>query len=500
MRLERNESPAILNSPLSTLNSQLVNIYWFRNDLRLHDNEGFLKATQKADEVLPVFVFDPRTFEKTTLGFRKTGVYRPRFILESVADLRASLREKGGDLLVRIGEPERILAELAQQYDVSELHLSKEIAQEETDVESSLSKRLKQLNVDMGFTWMSTLYHVRDLPFAINRLPEVFTDFRKKVEKGVAVRSTVAEPERVTLPADYEAGEIPTLAELGFSAEEIAQPDSRDVLDYRGGETAGLQRLHDYLWESDNIATYKETRNGLLGADYSSRFSAWLSLGCMSPRRIYEEVKRYEVERTANDSTYWLIFELLWRDFFHFVMLRWGTRLFKPSGLKLDKDKRWRHDRALFEKWKTGQTGVPFVDANMREIAATGYMSNRGRQNVASFLAHDLDIDWTWGAAWFESLLIDYDVCSNWGNWNYVAGVGNDPRQDRYFNPYSQATRYDENGDYVKYWLPELAQVPAEKIHRIWQLTEQEQREYGIVLGEDYPLPLVETDDWIKYR
>ena len=475
-----------------------MTLYWFRNDLRLHDNEGFLKATQKADTVLAVFVFDLRAFENTSLGFRKTGIYRTRFMLESVANLRASLREKGGDLLVRIGEPERVLAELAQQFDVSELHLSKEIAQEETDVESSLSKRLKQLNVDMVFSWMSTLYHVRDLPFAINRLPEVFTDFRKKVEKEAAVRPTVAEPERVNLPADYEAGEIPTLEELGFSVEELIQSDPRGVLDYRGGETAGLRRLHDYLWASDNIATYKETRNGLLGADYSSKFSAWLSLGCLSPRRIHEEVKRYEAERTANDSTYWLIFELLWRDFFHFVMLRWGTRLFKPSGLKLAKDKRWGHDRALFEKWKTGQTGVPFVDANMREIAATGYMSNRGRQNVASFLAHDLGLDWTWGAAWFESLLIDYDVCSNWGNWNYVAGVGNDPRQDRYFNQHSQATRYDENGDYVKHWLPELAQVPVDKIHRLWQLTPDEQEEYEVSLGKDYPLTIVDGDKWIK--
>jgi len=475
-----------------------MNIYWFRNDLRLHDNEGFLKATHKADKVLPVFVFDPRIFEKTSLGFRKTGVYRTRFLLESVATLRASLRAKGGDLLIRVGEPERVLAELAQKFDANGLHLSKEIAQEETDVESSLSKRLKPLNVDMVFTWMATLYHVRDLPFAINRLSEVFTEFRKKVEKEAAVRPAVAEPERVNLPTDYEAGAIPTLEELGFEENEITEADPRGVLTYQGGEAAGLQRLHDYLWESDHIAAYKETRNGLLGADYSSKFSAWLSLGCLSPRRIYEEVKRYEAERTANDSTYWLIFELLWRDYFHFVVLRWGTRLFKPSGLKLAKDKRWRHDRALFEKWKTGQTGVPFVDANMREIATTGYMSNRGRQNVASFLAHDLGLDWTWGAAWFESLLIDYDVCSNWGNWNYVAGVGNDPRQDRYFNQYSQATRYDAKGDYVKHWLPELSKVPADKIHRLWQLTPDEQQAYGVVLGEDYPLLIVEGDKWLK--
>ncbi len=467
-------------------------IYWFRNDLRLHDNEGFLKATQKAGEVIPIFIFDPRLFEDTTRGFRKTGSFRAQFILESVADLRANLRKKGGDLIIRIGKPERILAEMAEQYDVAEVHLSKEIAQEETDIESSLSKRLKPLNVDMVFTWTSTLYHIRDLPFPLNKLPAIFTEFRKSIEKDATVRPTVAEPEALTLPADYEAGELPTLSDLGFAENQIHEPDPRGVLDYQGGETAGLARLNAYLWESDDIATYKETRNGLLGADFSSKFSAWLSLGCLSPRWVYEEIKRYEAERTANDSTYWLIFELLWRDYFHFITLRWGTRLFKPSGLKLEKDKKWSHDRALFEKWQTGQTGVPFVDANMREIAATGYMSNRGRQNVASFLAHDLGIDWTWGAAWFEHLLIDYDVCSNWGNWNYVAGVGNDPRPNRYFNQRSQATRYDSEGDYVKHWLPELAQVPADKIHRVWQLTDDEQKEYGVVLGQGYPLPTVE--------
>jgi deoxyribodipyrimidine photo-lyase len=475
-------------------------LYWFRNDLRLHDNEGFLKATQKADEVIPVFIFDPRVFEKTPLGFRKIGAYRTGFIRESVAVLRDALREKGGELLVRIGEPERVLAEIAEQYDVDEVHLSKEIAQEETDVESSLSKRLKPLNIDMVFTWMSTLYHVRDLPFSINKLPDIFTNFRKDIEKKASVRSPFAAPERVNLPAGYEAGALPTFTDLGFAEAEIKVPDPRGVLDFKGGETAGLQRSHGYLWEGDHIATYKETRNGMLGADYSSKFAAWLAQGCISPRQIYAEVKRYEAERAANDSTYWLIFELLWRDYFHFVMLRWGTRLFKPSGLKLDKNRQWKHDRALFKKWKTGTTGVPFVDANMRELAATGYMSNRGRQNVASFLAHDLGIDWTWGAAWFESVLIDYDVCSNWGNWNYVAGVGNDPRENRYFNQYTQATRYDKNGDYVRHWLPELRKVPTDKIHQVGQLTPEEQREYGVVLGKDYPLPIVPIDQGFERR
>ncbi|HEY0111417.1 MAG TPA: FAD-binding domain-containing protein, partial [Fibrella sp.] len=217
----------------------------------------------------------------------------------------------------------------------------------------------------------------------------------------------------------------------------------------------------------------------------------------------YHEVKRYERERIANDSTYWLIFELVWRDFFRFVALRVGSRLFKPSGIKHNLQKQWHHDHDLFQRWATGQTGIPFIDANMRELNASGFMSNRGRQNAGSFLVNDLGIDWTWGAAYFESLLIDYDPCSNWGNWNYIAGVGNDPRQGnsgqpRYFAIYSQATRYDEQGAYVKHWLPELANVPADKVHLVGMLSQQQQKEYGVVLGDTYPRPIVDPAKWLK--
>ncbi|RYF74998.1 MAG: cryptochrome DASH, partial [Cytophagaceae bacterium] len=209
--------------------------------------------------------------------------------------------------------------------------------------------------------------------------------------------------------------------------------------------------------------------------------------------------------RIANDSTYWLIFELIWRDFFRFVALRFGSRLFKPGGIKHVLKKQWKHDVDLFRQWANGETGIPFVDANMRELNASGFMSNRGRQNVASFLVNDLGLDWTWGAAYFESLLVDYDPCSNWGNWNYVAGVGNDPReapngQPRYFNIYSQATRYDEQGLFVKHWLPELGNVPGDKVHLVSELTQQQQTDFGIAIGETYPLPLVDPTKWLKKR
>lgn len=472
-------------------------IYWFRNDLRLHDNEGLSRAIEDADEILPVFVIDPRWFGRhPELGFHKTGIFRATFLLEALADLRQSLRSKGGDLIIRIGNPALILSELAEELDAGAIYASKEVTQEETDQESMLSKRLKPLNIDLELFWMSTLYHVRDLPFSVVKLPDVFTTFRKQVEERSTVRETWPVPDSIHFLRNIEAGEIPSLKELGF--DEPVAIDSRAAIQFKGGETAALARMQHYFWDTDALKVYKETRNGLLGEDFSSKFSAWLSLGCLSPRRIYDEVCRYEDERVRNDSTYWLTFELIWRDYFRFVALKYGTRLFKPAGIKYEMHKKWSHDKTLFMKWANGETGIPFIDANMRELKETGFMSNRGRQNVGSFLVKDLGIDWTWGAAWFESMLTDYDVCSNWGNWNYVAGVGNDPREDRYFNIYSQATRYDEQGEYVKHWLPELARVPAKKVHMVSNLNAKEQEASGVVIGRDYPSPVINPNKWIK--
>ncbi|GAB3505173.1 DASH family cryptochrome [Spirosoma knui] len=471
-------------------------VYWFRNDLRLHDNEALARALEAADEVLPVYVFDPHWFdEMPQLGFRKTGIFRTSFLLEAVADLRQSLRNKGADLIIRTGDAATILAQLAEDMEAEAIYASKEVTQEETDVESDLSKRLKPINVDLELFWGATLYHVRDLPFEISRLPNVFTQFRSLLEKHAQVREPIALPEQLRfVTTSVEPGYMPTLASFNFAPELTA--DVRAAVPFKGGETVALARLKRYIWEKDLVQTYKETRNGMLGEDYSSKFSAWLAIGCLSPRLIYQEIKRYEEERVKNESTYWLIFELIWRDFFRFIALRYGTRIFKPSGIKHDLNRKWRREPEAFATWANGKTGIPFIDANMREMNATGFMSNRGRQNVASFLVKDLGIDWTWGAAYFESLLVDYDPCSNWGNWNYVAGVGNDPRENRYFNIYSQASRYDEAGQYVKHWLPELAHVPADRVHLVYNLSAQEQSQFGVSLGQDYPLPVINPDKW----
>lgn len=424
-------------------------IVWFKTDLRITDNETLVQAVSASDEVLPVYILDDRLLDDRHFGLRRIGAFRMRFLLESLEDLDYSLRSRGSGLLFRIGRPEEVLPELVKKYNVSKVFGKKEVAFEEKLIQADIEKALwKQQCVFEDYS-TSTLYHALDLPFGIRDIPDVFSTFRKKVEKETAVREALSAPERIITPPLPKLI-LPSLLEFGF--QEPVQ-DPRTVLSFEGGETAAMERMNHYFFKSKALSSYKETRNGLLGADYSSKFSPWLAHGCISAREIYWMVKRYESEYGENDSTYWLIFELIWRDYFRFVMKKYGRKLFTLNGFNGQQATGNSKDRELLVRWMNGKTGDAFVDANMLELKHTGFMSNRGRQNVASYLIDQLHLDWRLGAAYFEEQLIDYDVSSNWGNWAYLAGVGNDPRGKRAFNTEKQATDYDSKGEYRDLWL-----------------------------------------------
>jgi deoxyribodipyrimidine photo-lyase len=474
-------------------------VVWFRDDLRVHDNET-LAAAADADTVVPVYVFDEREHAgEGMFGLPKKGARWGRFRRAAVLDLRESLRELGGDLLVRHGDPRSVVPGVAEAFDADTVHLQTKPATEELADEHAVTSLLADRGVAVERHWTHSLYHVNDLPTPYHDIRDTFTSWRKEVEREATVRDPVEAPARVPTPGFGDAGiEVPTLAELGHDPDD-ASFDDRGVLAFEGGETAAVARLDDYMWDGDHLREYKQTRNGLLGPDYSSKFSAWLAHGCLSPRYVHTEVQRYEDERVSNEDTYWLVFELLWRDFFQFQFVKHGADFFAPNGIR-DVEKEWRRGpeaREAFEAWAAGETGVPFVDANMRELNATGYMSNRGRQNVASFLADAMGIDWRLGAAYFESRLVDYDVASNWGNWAYQGGVGNDSR-DNHFNVLGQGERYDPGAEYVTHWLPALDGLPAEYAHRPWRMSEADQREHGVELGRDYPEPLFDVEE--RYR
>ena len=425
-------------------------IVWFRNDLRLNDNETLNAAVGESESIVPVFVLDERLLREDRWGFLKIGGYRLKFLLESLEDLQQHLQEKGAKLIFKIGKPEEILPELAQKYGCDQLFAAKEYTYEEEQVERLLAQQ-----IPLRFFHTSTLFSPGELPFAIDQLPDVFTAFRKRVEKYAEVPAPIEAPAKIVVPQNIEDTPLPDAKSLGY----ILLPVSdHKVFPFRGGALPAFERLDYYLWDSRLISRYKETRNGLIGGDYSSKFSPWLANGSISARAIYQEVEHYEKEVKKNQSSYWMKFELLWREYFKFVAMRYGRKIFFPGGIQ-EKSIRWRNDEEQFQNWAMGKTGDDFVDANMRELLFTGFMSNRGRQNVASYLVHQLKEDWRKGAAWFESLLIDYDVTSNYGNWMYAAGVGNDPR-DRVFNTHRQAERYDEKGAYRKLWLEQENKDP----------------------------------------
>ena len=426
-----------------------TSIVWFKTDLRLHDNETLVRAIEQSDEIIPVYCFDETHFKTTEFGFNKTGDFRTQFLLESLADLDKSLRDLGSGLIIVRGKPEYELFKLAQKYRIQKVFSKKEVAFEEKQTQELVEKELWKTHCQLETFSTSTLYHAQDLPFALKDIPDVFTNFRKQIEKESTIREVFLKPSTIKSP-HIDALILPRLEQLGL---EPITKDCRAAINFKGGETEGYIRLNNYLFETQAILTYKETRNGMIGENYSTKFSAWLAIGCLSPREIYYELKKYEAQFSSNESTYWLEFELLWRDYFRFMMKKYSNKFFQQAGIQAKTDNLHKHNYETLLTWINGKTGNDFIDANMLELKLTGFMSNRGRQNVASYLCNNLKLDWRYGAAYFEQQLIDYDVCSNWGNWAYLAGVGNDPRGNRVFNIEKQANDYDPKKTYRNLWL-----------------------------------------------
>lgn len=423
-------------------------IYWFRNDLRLADNPALIQACHSAKQLIPVYCHDSSQDILQPWAFKRVGVHRQHWLRVNLADLADQLKQHGSALIELSGNPPEMLATLARQVGASSI-FCEEIAAPE---EQAQVAALRGSGINVNTQWQSTMLHPDNLPFQARDLPDVFSVFRNRIERDLVRPELPLAAPRIfpSLPDGFDDAYSSPRTMVTATAE----ADARSSFPYHlpafaGGETTARSHLERYL--SRKLAhSYKATRNGLTGIDYSSKCSPWLAMGAISARTIDAEIKRFESEHGANDGTYWLWFELLWRDYFRLLHLKYGRRLYLAGGLTQQPDP--AHDKAAFVQWCRGETGQPLVDAGMRELAATGYLSNRLRQIVASYLIYDLACDWRAGAAWFESQLIDYDVYSNQGNWLYIAGRGTDPRGGRRFNPEKQAHDYDPAGEYQALW------------------------------------------------
>jgi deoxyribodipyrimidine photo-lyase len=446
---------------------------WFKNDLRLHDNEALCNAIAECDELVFCFCVEESLFKKLSLGFRKADINRFKFLEQSVTNLQKKLEDLKGHLLIGSTSAESFLPDIIERYGISNLYAEAEYASEEL----RLIERVKSNapDVQFNFTWGKTLYHIDDIPFKINSIPLTSKAYRIPTSKQAAPRAPLEMPTKLNSALEAISSPFPSCTLFGFTQEEVDQADSFMT----GGEDAALKRLEYYTFQTELLTGYRWTRNRSMGYDYSSKFSPYLALGCISPREIYNVVQDYEQKVKKNQSTWWIIFELVWRDYFTFKGMRFGDAIFKTEGFKKKKPE-FTNDQNSFEKWCQGQTGIPFVDAHMRQLNQTGYMSNRGRVNCASYMIHDLQIDWTWGAAYFESRLIDYDLSANWLNWHMQAF------EIWYTNPVHQSNKYKAQ-EYIRKWISELATADDIAALIPWEFT---------IAG--YPKPIEVYKKWTR--
>ena len=399
-------------------------IYWLRNDLRLNDNivlEQFSKETRGAF----IYIESP--------SFKRAHSNRKNFLMSELSNLAFELSLQDQPLYHSKDPILYTLEKIHALNPIKKLFFSKEFATEEKNEEKLVEGFCLHHNIQIISEYQQTLIHPDDLPFQdIKDLPFIFTDFRKKIESNLKIRPILLNHHKLPLHSSLK--------------------DLYPVFECKQKIDTGKNRLDYYFFNTQKFKTYKETRNGMIDYDDSTKFSKWLNTGSLSPRLIYHELKKYEDKYIANESTYWVFFELLWRDYFKFLSLKYKHKIFISSGITNQNPVSKSLDKTALLKWKNGETGNDFINANMRELNTTGFMSNRGRQNVASFLIHDLKINWVYGAKYFEQKLIDYDPDINYGNWLYLSGNGTDPRA-RKFNIDKQANDYDPNSDYRKLWL-----------------------------------------------
>jgi len=411
-------------------------IFWFSNDLRIHDNPALRQASVQAEQLICVFCLDSGWEKPQAYGVQRLGEHRRRFLYETLLELHTHLQAKGQSLLVLDGKPIEQLAELIITQRVDAVFRSHNVGVYEQLQWQRLQESFPQLAFHEYST--HTLFEQTQALSAEASLEQSFSQFRKRMsdqeaEDPIAPIKMLPPP---VAPSSYLNLRLPTTPVM--------------TLRLRGGESRGLRQARHYF-STSAPDRYRETRNHLDDVLASTRLSPWLANGSLSVRQLALMLDYYEQVHGANESTRWIYSELLWREYFQWYAQVHGKKLFRFSGIG-DSAPLTTFYPQRFKSWCEGATPWPIVNACMNQLNKTGYMSNRGRQIVASALVNELELDWRCGAAYFEQQLIDYDVASNWANWQYIAGVGADPRGGRHFNLEKQAAEHDPEGEFIQRW------------------------------------------------
>ena len=446
-------------------------LMWFRRDLRVHDLPA-LAGAARADRIVPVFVFDDRLLRTG----RFPSANRTAFMLGCLRELDAELRDRGARLAVRHGRPEREILALAREVGAEDVFFTAD--------SSPWSRRRDQQVIDT-LAADGVRAHASPGAFVVDdpsnlrtgqgKPYTVFTPFHRTWENEER-REPATTPRTLSPPSGLKTGRMPSLSDLGVEEE----PD----LPFEPGEKAARRAMSAFLREP--VKHYDDLHNRAAGG--TSRLSPYLRWGCLSPRELEEKASE---RRGAGAAAF--VRQLAWRDFYAAVLMHFPFVVEKEFQEKY-RDLEWARKSKKLDAWKQGRTGYPFVDAGMRQLVAEGWMHNRLRLVVGSFLTKDLHLDWRLGEAFFMEHLVDGDMAANNGNWQWVSSVGTDPKPyfQRLFNPVRQQQKFDPDGEYVRRWVPELADVPDSHLAEPWTMSEGDQQMAGCVIGQDYPEPIVD--------
>ncbi len=445
-------------------------IIWLRADLRVHDHPAITAAVAAHDHVVPLFVVD----ERLTSSGRFPSGPRNAFLRGCLADLDAALRARGAALVVRHGRPEDVVPELARELGAAEVLWTSAVSPFARRRDQAVTDALARAGIVACPQPGGYCADVSVPRTKAGKPMTVFTPFRR-VQRELPRRAVLEAPARLRLPDGLDPGELPAGPSL---ADELPEP-------FRSPGEAAARVAMD-AWVDGPIDRYGDRHDDLSGG--TSGLSPYLRWGCISPR----ELEQRALDRPGEGAAAF-VRQLAWRDFYAHVLLLFPANArheFQPRYRDLE----WADDPELLEAWTGGRTGYPLVDAGMRQLAATGWMHNRARMVVGSFLTKDLHLDWRTGEAWFERMLLDGEPAQNNGNWQWIASTGVDPAPyfRRMFNPVLQQQRFDPDGTYVRRWVPELREVPATRLAEPWKMSDAEQARAGCRIGLDYPEPVVD--------
>lgn len=446
-------------------------IVWYRNDLRVRDHPALARAVNDADQIVPVFIFDSAIYSG-----KHASSNRNRFLLECLEDLKMSLKMRGGDLVIRIGDTVEELQQLTRIVHADAIYYTADYSPYAIKRDKTVHAHFSEDSIEVrSFPGRLIVSSVDKITTKAGTSHKVFTPFWKAWQQ-VGRRNMATIPEKVQLPSDVEIGQLPNLKDL---------VDDKDLSPsaQKGGETKAQERL-DAFFRND-IHTYHDMNNDM-AADTTSRLSPYLHFGCISPLEIESRLPSSEGAQAWHR-------QLAWREFYHYILLK------NPSNSKQEfqekyRNLQWRSSDELLSAWQQGMTGYPVVDAAMRQLNKEGWMHNRARLIVGSFLTKDLWLDWRQGEAYFMKMLLDGDQANNNGNWQWIASVGVDPAPvyRRLYNPSSQRDKFDPTGEYVRRYVPELKNVQDKYLSEPWLMPDDVQREAGCIVGIDYPKPVVD--------